>query len=47
MLKLEYSRVGLGNVQISYDASGRGRCSNRQSTVIWREGFGPNRHKLF
>jgi len=33
-------QMPLGNVQ-SYDASGgRGVCSNRQSVVIWGEGFG-------
>jgi len=30
----------LGNVQISYDVSGRGGCSNRQSSGIWGRSFG-------
>jgi len=35
-----YALAWKGNVQISYDASRRGRiCSNRQSTIVWREGF--------
>jgi len=38
---------GLGNVQISYDDSGDGVCSSRQSAVILGRGSWPNRYITF
>jgi len=37
----------LGNIQISYDVSGKGVCSNRQIAATWGTRLWPNRHITF